>query len=421
MSHTTFQTFKLSTFQHRAAFILAFCLFQCAPTERKKPDLLRDYERSEFGYDLNFLKKYHSDLVLLEQGDAQVIVLPAYQGRIMTSTANGPRGTSYGWINYELISGGNLKDHMNAFGGEDRFWLGPEGGQFSIYFKKDVPFTFDNWFVPKELDVESFSLVSNSSTEARFEKAMHLKNYSDNDFNLKVTRIIRLLSRDTIQKIVGNELPADLQVVGFESENILTNTGNEEWTKETGALSIWILGMFNAADSARVVIPFKKGEEKQLGKIVTDDYFGTVPPDRLKVRDGFMVLQADGKYRSKIGISPARAFPWLGSYDSVNDLLTIVQLTLHGPDAEYVNSQWALQKEPFNGDVVNSYNDGPIENGEQLGNFYELESSSPAAFLKPGESIKHIQRTMHFQGKPALLDSITRRTLQLKLSAISLR
>jgi hypothetical protein len=27
--------------------------------------------------------------------------------------------------------------HINVFGGEDRFWLGPEGGQFSIFFAKD--------------------------------------------------------------------------------------------------------------------------------------------------------------------------------------------------------------------------------------------------------------------------------------------
>ena len=28
------------------------------------------------------------------------------------------------------------KEHVNVFGGEDRFWLGPEGGQYSIFFVK---------------------------------------------------------------------------------------------------------------------------------------------------------------------------------------------------------------------------------------------------------------------------------------------
>ena len=133
-----------------------------------------------------------------------------------------------------------------------------------------------------------------------------------------------------------------------------------------------------------------------------------------------MVFQADGKFRSKLGISPARAMPWICSYDSRNGLLTIVQLTLHSPDAEYVNSQWKIQDEPFKGDAVNSYNDGPLPDGDQLGNFYEMESSSPAAFLNPGESMLHVQRTMHFEGSEDSLDALCRKVLQLSLRDISL-
>jgi len=33
----------------------------------------------------------------------------------------------YGWINRELVASGKRQKHINAFGGEDRFWLaGPE-------------------------------------------------------------------------------------------------------------------------------------------------------------------------------------------------------------------------------------------------------------------------------------------------------
>ena len=38
---------------------------------------------------------------------------------------------------------------MNVFGGEDRFWLGPEGGQFALYFKPGDPFDLDHWQVPE--------------------------------------------------------------------------------------------------------------------------------------------------------------------------------------------------------------------------------------------------------------------------------
>ena len=50
---------------------------------------------------------------------------------------------------------------------------------------------------------------------------------------------------------------------------------------------------------------------------------------------------------------------------------------------------------PYSGDALNSYNDGPLEDGSQMGPFYELETSSPAAALKPGESITHSQITIH--------------------------
>ena len=44
---------------------------------------------------------------------------------------------------YKVIEGGvlapearkgRLEDHIYVFGGEERFWLGPEGGQFAIFF-----------------------------------------------------------------------------------------------------------------------------------------------------------------------------------------------------------------------------------------------------------------------------------------------
>ncbi len=43
--------------------------------------------------------------------------------------------------------------------GEERLWLGPEGGQFSIYFKKGDPFVYDNWQVPDWLDTAPFDVI----------------------------------------------------------------------------------------------------------------------------------------------------------------------------------------------------------------------------------------------------------------------
>jgi len=378
------------------------------------------FEKGSFGYDLDFLKKYHPDLVLLsdEAQQAQLIVLPAYQGRAMTSTLEGAGGASFGWVNHELIASGLAAEHMHVYGGEDRFWMGPEGGQFSIFFKKGAPFNFEHWFVPKELDTEPFYLTGNSRTEALLEKIMRLENYSGTLFDLTIQRNIRLLDRTEIEVLPGIPLPESIKMVCFESENILTNSGEKAWDKDSGLLSIWIASMLNASPGTTVAIPYRQGDEKALGKVVTDDYFGKIPPERLQVADGLILFKADGQQRGKLGIAPARALPVAGAWDAENKVLTLAQFSLPAGATDFVNSLWELQDEPFAGDVINSYNDGPNDTGTQMGAFYELESSSPAAALQPGESIRHLHRTMHLKGSLAALDELAQQVLGASLSSI---
>ena len=389
-------------------------LIACNSTTNKDSEM----QKGTFGYDLAFLRKHHKDLVLLENGDAKLILLPAYQGRIMTSTAEGNTGASFGWLNHELIATGKFTEHFSAFGGEERFWLGPEGGQFSIYFKKGVDFTFDNWFVPKELDTEAFELVASDKTSAQFEKQMQLENFSGTKFDLKVRRDIRLLNDSSINALLGT-VPAGIHAVGFQSENAITNTGSTAWNKQSGMLSIWILSMLNAGDKTTIAVPYKQGDSASLGKIVTDDYFGKVPADRLKVGNGIILFKADGNLRSKIGISPERALPMALSYDAENNVITIAQFSLPGNTKDYVNSLWEQQQNPFSGDAVNAYNDGPVQ-GKQMGKFYELESSSPAAALAPGATQTHLHRTIHLKGSKESLNEIVQQLLGVGIDSLVL-
>ena len=117
-------------------------------------------QKQAFNQDVAFLQK-HTDVVILtdKSGQGRVAVLPKMQGRVMTSSAAGPNGYSFGWINRELVAAGKPVPHMNAYGGEDRFWLGPEGGQFSIFFGKGVPFDMDHWYTPAPVDTEPWELV----------------------------------------------------------------------------------------------------------------------------------------------------------------------------------------------------------------------------------------------------------------------
>lgn len=378
------------------------------------------FPKGSFGYDLNFINQHQKDLVVLRNDDgAKVIISPAYQGRVMTSSARGDSGKSFGWINYDLIASGKPAEHINAVGGEERFWLGPEGGQFSIYFKKGDEFIFENWFVPKEIDTEPFDLISHTDHEVDFEKKMHLENYSGNKFDLTVHRNIRLLEKRGLEQALGVQIPAGVEAVGFESDNSITNEGTSTWDKKFGMLSIWILSMLNASDQTTVAIPFRQGDPASLGKIVTDDYFGKVPGERLKIGDSLILFKADGNFRSKIGISPRRALPIAASFDTENNVLTIAQFSLPDGATDYVNSLWELQDDPFSGDAVNSYNDGPID-GKQMGKFYEIESSSPAAALAPGKSIHHLHRTIHLTGSKEKLDLISKKLLGTSIDKIQL-
>lgn len=398
--------------------------FTSCNLEKKKAeddgDAASKFMIGTFGYDLNFLKQYHNDIIVLgDSAGAQVIVAPAYQGRVMTSTADGDIGLSFGWINHDLIASGNTTAHMSAFGGEERFWLGPEGGQFSIYFKKGEEFKFENWFVPKEIDTEPFDLISSTKTEASFRKEMNLENYSGNKFDLTVDRTIRFLDIPSINSALGIAVPENVNAVAFETDNRITNKGTNAWDKKTGALSIWILSMLNASEQTTVAVPYRPGDAVELGKIVTDDYFGKVAADRLRVDSGLILFKADANYRSKIGLSPKRALPVVASYDAINNVLTIAQFTLPAGATEYVNSLWKIQDDPFAGDAVNSYNDGPIDS-IQMGRFYEIESSSPAAMLAPGGSLQHIHRTIHLKGSKEDLDKIALKVLGVKVDAIKL-
>ena len=113
--------------------------------------------------------------------------------------------------------------------------------------------------------------------------------------------------------------------------------------------------------------------------------------------------------------------PIAGSYDAVGHTLTLVQYTRPENATGYVNSMWEVQKEPYKGDVINSYNDGPPAPGKPpLGPFFELETSSPALGLAPAETYTHLHRTFHLVGPEADLDRIARATIKVGLDELKM-
>ncbi len=373
-----------------------------------------------FGDDTAFLQQ-HTDIIVLSDkpGHARVALSPAWQGRVMTSTAGGDAGASFGWINRDLIASGQLQPHINTFGGEDRFWLGPEGGQFSVFFAPGTAFNLTNWFTPAPLDTLPFTVADQNPSEATFTAKFNLTNYSGTVFDIGVKRTVRLVEPLAVWGKLGMVPPLNISLVAYETDNAITNQGTNTWTKTTGALSIWLLGQFNPSPATTIVVPIKPGPESQLGVKVTSNYFGPIPPERLVVRENVIFFSGDGKFRSKIGINPARSKAILGSYDADHQVLTLVQFNQPEDAADYVNSLWQLQDHPFSGDAVNSYNDGPPSPGAKpLGPFFEMESSSPAALLAPGESLSHVRRTIHLTGSVGALNAVALRTLGVSLAEI---
>jgi hypothetical protein len=384
--------------------VLIMIFTSCSNTGNKKQELMKkEFAKGTYGYDVDFFTKHNIEaLELKDSAGASVLIVPGYQGRVMTSTSGGPAGKSYGWINYKHIESGKLSKQFNPFGGEERFWLGPEGGPFSIYFQKGYEQVFANWKVPAELDTDTFKITSIKGHTAVFSKEFSLVNASGTKMDVEVERTVKLLDRTTAGEVLGMGIDNSLSFVAYESSNTIINKGRD-WNKESGFLSIWLLGMFNPSENGVVFIPYRKTG----GKAITDDYFGKVPADRLVVKENILFFKVDGKHRSKIGIAPDAALPWCGSYDPDNRCLTLLNLSLPEKPMPYVNSKWGKQDDPLKGDAVNSYNDGPVEDGSIMGPFYEIESSSPAAILSSGGSITHTQRTFHISGDEAKLNEIT--------------
>lgn len=389
----------------------------CQPAPVEEEEAVREQveEGSSFAEQVEFLRRHAPVEVLRSANGGVVAVSGPYQARVLTSALS-EQAPGLGWINREFIQAGGSATQFDNYGGEDRFWLGPEGGQFSLFFPPDSPFELSRWQVPAGLNEGEWTLKDRAPDSLTFQRAMELTNYSGVSFQLEVERTVRLLSpADTAETLQGT-LPETVRWVGFETINRVTNTGERRWERESGLLSVWILGMFEPFGTSYVVIPFRGPGG---AGVVNDRYFGKVPRERLQVREDHLVFTCDGRYRSKIGIGPAHALPYLGSYSPSARLLTVVWFNLPEGASEYVNSMWELQEEPYAGDVVNSYNDGPPDESQPaLGGFYELESSSPALALAPGESYTHVHRTLHLVGDPRELDPLAERVLATPVSGL---
>lgn len=358
------------------------------------------FDEGTFGFELQLLDET-IDPVVLVSGESMVALSGEFQGRVLTSSSRGMTGRSYGWFDREKVSDGSALTNISSVGGEDRLWYGPEAGPFSVCFKPGTAQIAENVSRSADLDTVVFKLLDQTPGSATFGNRISMVNYTGFSFEIDIERTIAIKSKLEIETDLGISIEEGVYSVGFESSTSMANAGKEDWKKETGLLSIWVLGCFPPSPEAMVVIPVRGRMDSAT------IYFTEIDERRIKVRDDVVYYRADGDYLNKIGIQPEHTLPVFGSYTPEMDLLTIVKFSFNDEEL-YVNSHWEQWDSPYNGDVINIFNDGATERSPHFGPFYELESSSAARELKRGETLTHAHATYHFEGEQEKLDRIAK-------------
>jgi hypothetical protein len=156
---------------------------------------------------------------------------------------------------------------------------------------------------------------------------MALNNYSGSTLSLRLDRSISLLDSKEIARLIGLPLESSIHIVGYRTKNVITNKGQYAWNEQTGVPCIWILDMFTPSPQTTIIIPYVDSNATPE-KVATTNYFGEIPAERIKIKNGLLFFKADGKMRGKLGINPSHARNVAGSFDALANILTITFLIL---------------------------------------------------------------------------------------------
>ncbi len=385
----------------------------CATFSREEGNKLN------FDTTLSLLESCTDVALLYDPSDIGVVVVtPEYSARVMMSGFGGIDTPRLGWVNEPVVRGEEINPAFVNYGGADRLWLSPEGGQFALFFGPGEPYDLDHWVTPATFNSDPYEVIEKKPNRIVMARDMSLTNYSETPFDLHVERSVAVVPRSRIAADYRLDLPEDVRYVGYTTENTLTNRSSLKMTRKTGLVSIWILGQFDASPSTYLIAPFRKGE----GTIVKSDYFGEVPPERLIVSEEkeMAVFLCDGRRRTKIGLGINHCKDTLGSYDFDRNILTVVIFNMPSSGA-YADNSWKYQESPFEGDVVNSYNNGlEGRDADVPDKFYEIETLSPVKELSPGGKIVHRSTTLHFGGSFDDLNAVSRKILGVDLTEVPL-
>ena len=369
----------------------------------------RGPDEGTFAYDVQLLNQVE-DLLVLEDGNTMIALSPSYQGRVFTSTLGGMDGHSFGYFNRKHLLLEDVRHRLSSLGGESRMWFGPEVGKFGIFFEPGTPQTDSTISISPDLDTVLFAIEEQSRRSVKSGSRMHIRNASGTIFSIDASRRVTLLTRSEIEDELNISLEEDLNTVAFSAETWIRNTGQDPWEKEKGLLSIWELCCLHPSPGTTVIIPTRANPDS------VTNYFTPLNESRIQIGEDMVFYRGDAQYMNKIGIQAEFCPQVFGSYTPETKQLSLVKYSFQD-DSLYVNSQWG-HTNPYGGDVINVFNGEVNAALNRAWPFYELETSSSARELQPGEELYHIQSIFHFEGEVEDLDGIARNVLGISLNDI---
>ena len=334
----------------------------------------------------------------------RLALCPKMGGRIIAATLAGPSGRNPFFINPVDVSNAPGADQLifrGGLGGRD--WLGPEGcGDLSFYFHKP-PLTMDNWYVDDRQSLPVMTTAAQDDRHVLTTGAIHMPNLRGNNFDIRLDQDMTLLT--DLNQTLGLTPPPNTKHLAFQRITSFTNLGPTAWNDDYGCCLIWFVLMLRSADHMFIIAPYQDDPGPEVIDYHFDDH--AIPADRLITRtDGqYIIYQADGLFRGKIGLTPQRSAGIVYALDLTHDFLTVLRFDVD-PAADYLDNRWTEQAHTTGGDAMdayNNFNDCP----ELPGRFCELEAVSSALRLAPNQSAGLKNTAAFFHGpKPALLEII---------------
>jgi len=353
-----------------------------------------------------FLESKTHVIELINEFGARVAVCPDWNGRVMTSSCDGIDGDSFGLIRVKEIETIDPHSSYLAYGGEVQFSLSPRNGPCGLHGTAhgycEGPFEIDS--APTEPIL-------------RMRRVLHIRNQIGMHFDLNIRRTVKLLNAGDVQDIFGHDIEdaisqENVSYVAYEAGSTVINVG-QPLHRDKGLFSIRARSMFNAGPNVIVIIPFRRLVDEFGGGEHSDlelYYYGRSPRGMLRQLNGNILLHADGRRHCAVLVPKTQAQPVYGSIDYRAGVLTIVRFNLpNEPERfEYLSDRPTKQSQettPCTESVLHVYNSGDApDTGQLTSPYYAFDAFSPTAELAHGESLSHVQATVHVSADSKTLD-----------------